>query len=82
MTQIPAPNDSSAAPLSGLVGENALRATIWPDSESRPSRRWFLELKARGLIPYHRIGRRVFFDPAEVRASLDHNFRINPRRRS
>lgn len=81
MSQIPGNQDSSAAPLSGLVGENALRAIIWPDDESRPSRRWFLELKARGLVPFHQIGRRVFFDPAEVRAALDHNFRVNPRRR-
>ena len=80
MKQIPAPVDNSPAPISGLVGESALRAIIWPDTESRPSRRWFLELKARGLVPFHRIGRRVFFDPSEVRAALDHNFRVHCRR--
>jgi hypothetical protein len=65
----------------GLVGETALREIIWTDPSSRPSRRWFLELKAKGLVPFHRIGRRVFFDPTEVRAALDHQFRVNARRR-
>lgn len=71
----------SLSPPEGLVGEAALRAIIWPDPASRPSRRWFLGLKAKGMIPYHRIGRRIFYDPAEVRTALDHNFRVNARRR-
>lgn len=70
----------TAAPVEGLVGESKCRAIIWPDPESRPSRRWFLELKARGLLPFRRIGRRIFFDPGEVRAALDHQFKIQPRR--
>lgn len=72
--------DGTDAPVAGLIGESALRAAIWPDPESRPSRRWFLELKAKGLVPFVRIGRRIFFDPAEVRAALDHQFKVNPRR--
>lgn len=80
MKAIPSMQDTSAG-SSGLVGEAALRASLWPDPESRPSRRWFLELKSQGHIPFHRIGRLIFFDPAEVRAALDARFRINARRR-
>lgn len=64
---------------SGLVGEERCREQIWPDRKSRPSSRWFLELKARGLIPFHRIGRRIFYDPAEVRRALDRQFKVNTR---
>lgn len=66
-------------PVSGLVGEERCRKLVWPDRKSRPSSRWFLELKARGLIPFHRIGRRVFYDPAEVRRALDRQFKVNTR---
>jgi hypothetical protein len=62
------------------MGEEVVREVIWPDARSRPSRRWFLELKARGLLPYRRIGRLCFYDPEEVRAAIDHQFKINPRR--
>jgi len=63
----------------GLVGEERCRELVWPDEKSRPSRRWFLELKARGQLPYHRVGRRIFFDPDEVRKALDRQFKVNPR---
>jgi hypothetical protein len=38
--------------------------------------RWFLELKAIGAVPYRKIGRRVFFDVAEVRRALDRKFKV------
>jgi hypothetical protein len=56
---------------SGLVDLAACMAAIWPDERSRPKVRWFLEQKKRGLIPYKKITRRVFYDSAEVRAALD-----------
>jgi len=71
--------DRPIASTLGLMGEAALREVIWPDPASRPSRRWFLELKTQGLLPYRQIGRRVFYDPAEVRAAIDSQFKINPR---
>ena len=80
MSALLAPSDGSNIPP-GLFGEKALREIIWPDPASRPSRRWFLELKAKGLLPYRQISRRVFYDAAEVRAALDHQFRVNARRR-
>lgn len=75
-----AQNESFSLPA-GLFGERAVREIIWPDDRCRPSRRWFLELKAKGLLPYRQISRRIFYDPAEVRAALDHQFRVNARRR-
>lgn len=61
----------------GLVGEKALMEIIWPDSCSRPSVRWFQSLKADGVIPFVRIGRRVFYDPVEVRLAFN-RFKVNP----
>jgi hypothetical protein len=44
---------------------------LFPDPRSRPSLRWFRYLQYDGIIPYRKIGRRVFFDVAEVRRALD-----------
>jgi hypothetical protein len=44
---------------------------LFPDPRSRPSLRWFKALQHGGLIPFRKIGRRVFFDTAEVRRALD-----------
>jgi hypothetical protein len=54
-----------------LVDAQGCIEEIWPDERSRPSLRWFKGLQLAGLIPYRKIGRRVFFDPAEVRRALD-----------
>ncbi len=62
-----------------LVGESECRRIIFPEESSRPSRRTFLEWKSRGLIPYRKIGRLVYYDPAEVRRAIDRQFKIEPR---
>jgi hypothetical protein len=36
-------------------------------------------MQSRGLIPYKKIGRRVFFDPEEVRLALDRQFSVHAR---
>lgn len=41
------------------------------DDASRPSLRWLRELQRKRLIPFVRLGRRVFFDPAAVRTALE-----------
>jgi hypothetical protein len=46
------------------------------DEDSRPSLRTFREWQAKGLIPFLKIGRLTFFDPAEVRAALNKRCRI------
>lgn len=46
------------------------------DEDSRPSLRSFREWQSRGWFPYRKIGRRTYFDPAEVRASIDRRFTV------
>ena len=49
------------------------------DEAGRPSLRWLREQQARKAIPYIKIGRRVFFDVAQVRLALQTRFTISPR---
>jgi hypothetical protein len=71
----------NAPPISGansnkLVGARGCMAEIWPNPKERPSFRKFKELQLKGFIPFHKIGRLVFFDPAEVRRALDRQFKV------
>ena len=60
-----------------LVGASKCLELLFPDKESRPAERTFREWARKGLIPFHRIGgRKVFFDPEQVRCALDRNFEI------
>jgi hypothetical protein len=54
-----------------LVDAKGCLEELFPDPRSRPSLRWFKYLQYDGVIPYRKIGRRVFFDVAEVRRALD-----------
>ena len=60
----------------GLVGEERCREILFPDEASRPCRRTMRDWQAKKLIPYVRIGRRVFFDPAAVRRAIEKNFSV------
>jgi hypothetical protein len=71
---------SKSDSTSGLVGAERCRELVFPDPESRPCLRSFQEWKSRGLLPYRKIGRRIWFCPEEVRAALDNQFKIHPRR--
>lgn len=62
-----------------LVGINRCREILFPDTASAPGKRTFAEWMARGYFPVVKVGRRVFLDPEEVRASLDRRFKINAR---
>ncbi len=64
---------------SKLVGAEACLVDLFPDEPSRPGLRTFRDWQAKGFIPVHKIGRRTFFDPEEVRQALDRRFRIKPR---
>lgn len=67
--------DNHTEPM--LVGAKACLKIIFKDQESRPAERTFREWARKGLIPFHRIGgRKVFFDPEQVRRALDRNFEI------
>jgi hypothetical protein len=67
---------NSGENTSKLLGAHGCMAEIWPNPQERPSFRKFKELQLKGFIPFHRIGRLVFFDPAEVRRALDRKFKV------
>jgi hypothetical protein len=60
-----------------LVGIEACRKIVFPDEDSAPGPRTFAKWMAARYFPVHKIGRRVFLDPEEVRRSLDRRFKIN-----
>lgn len=59
-----------------LVAAPECLELLFPNAASRPSIRWFLELKAQGKIPFRKIGRLIFYDPAEVRRAIDRNSKV------
>ena len=61
-----------------LVGAEECIEIIFPCAKSRPGLRTFRQWQAKGFIPVHRIGRRTYFDPAQVRAAIEHRFRVAP----
>lgn len=61
---------------STLVGVNRCREIVFPDPESAPGKRTFNQWMANRYFPVHKIGRRVFLDPVEVRFALDRRFKI------
>lgn len=71
--------DSSAIEDAGLVGVERCRELVFPDPDSRPCRRIWDEWRAKGLLPYRKLGRRVFMDPAEVRRAIDRQFKVETR---
>jgi hypothetical protein len=74
------PNTSGTPlPASSLVGAAGLLLELFPANDSRPSVRWLRRMQSRGLVPYKKIGRRVFFDPEEVRRALDRQFSVHTR---
>jgi len=59
-----------------LVDAKGLLEVLFPE-DSRPSLRWVrLQQKAR-TIPFIRIGKFVFFDPAKVRHALNSQHTVN-----
>ena len=60
-----------------LVGVEECIAIVFPCEKSRPGLRTFRQWQAKGYIPVHKIGRRTFFDPAQVRAAIERRFRID-----
>ena len=71
---MPATTPSEKEPT--LVGMRSCLELVFPDPETRPSFRLFNDWKAKGFLPYYKIGRRVFMDPKQVRSALDKQFKI------
>ena len=59
-----------------LVGAQDCIDICFPCENSRPSLRSFREWQRRGYLPVHKIGKRTFFDPEQVRSALDRRFKI------
>lgn len=59
-----------------LLGAAETIAAVFPGEKSRPALRTFREWQARGYLPFHKIGKRTFFDPEDVRRALDRRFKI------
>jgi hypothetical protein len=74
---------TTAAPPAprGLFGALATLEIVFPDEAARPSVRTFRQWQRLRLIPFIKINRRTFFDPAEVRRALDRQFtnQVGPR---
>jgi len=58
-----------------LVGALDCISEVFP-TEYRPCLRTFRSWVKSGHIPYRRIGHRHFFDPSEVRDSIDRQFLV------
>lgn len=54
-----------------LLGAEGLLAVVFPEKAVRPSLSWLRRMQSTGGIPFKKCGRRVFFDPAEVRRFID-----------
>jgi hypothetical protein len=67
--------DAAFAP--GLLSAADLLIEIWPNPNSRPSLRWLREQTARRMLPYIKMGHKVFFNPIKVRQALEKNFSVH-----
>ncbi len=47
--------------------------------EARPGLRTWMDWKAKGYLPFVRVGRRVFYDPTDCRTALEKRFTIRAR---
>jgi hypothetical protein len=68
-------NSTNAQERVDYVDAQSCLEELFPNPRSRPSLRWFKNLQHDGIIPFRKIGRRVFFDVAEVRRALDRRCR-------
>jgi hypothetical protein len=55
----------------GLVGTKKCLETLFPDEDSRPSRRWLEMQCAARRISFIKISRLIFFDVPKVREALN-----------
>ena len=62
-----------------LLDIQGLLKVLFPDPETRPSVRAALKLRDAGAFPYIRFGRRIFYDPEQVRWALHKKCTIKAR---
>ena len=54
----------------GLVDAPRLLETLFPDARCRPRLRWLRKQQQLKTIPFIKLGRLVYFYPADVREAL------------
>jgi hypothetical protein len=59
------------------VGLEECRKSVFGTGSEAPSKRTFLEWKARGYYPFIKVGKRVFANPEDVRRALERRFKVN-----
>jgi hypothetical protein len=63
----------------GLVDALGLAEALCPDPRSRPCLRTVRQWQKMRLIPFLKLGKKVLFDPVQVRRALDARFTVNAR---
>lgn len=59
-----------------LVGAKACLEIIFVDESVRPSIRTLHDWRRKGYLPYHKIGKKIYFSPEQVKRAFDRNFEI------
>jgi hypothetical protein len=75
---VPVDETLTAAPT-GLVDARVLTEILWPDPRSRPCVRTVRRWQELRLVPHIVVGRRIYFDPTQVRRALDSRFTVTAR---
>jgi hypothetical protein len=71
LASTPHPQQASVSiEIDKLVTGSQLLAALFPP-DSRPSLRWLAQMKHDRVIPYYKIGNKVYFDVAKVRKKLE-----------
>ena len=60
----------------GYVGIERMMEMVFSDPNCRPCKRTVEDWMSRGWLPYIKIKRKVFFDPAECRRAIDRQFKV------
>ena len=63
-------NDGPEADDKEMVGKQVLLERLFPDERDRPSTRWLDMQCAKGLVPFVRFGRLIWFNVPQVRAAF------------
>lgn len=60
----------------GFVGPEKLLEELFPDESVRPSVYWLRDQRVKRLIPYQKLGQKIFYSPAQVHKSIEDRFTI------
>lgn len=60
-----------------LVGIETCINEIFPDPDTRPAKRTFMDWKSKRYFPVIKIGKRVFLNPDQVRKALEKRFTVD-----